>query len=177
MTDAAGSTIRRRDIAGFSLTEAVYAEGVSLPRHCHANSYLTLVLSGTYIETLRAIASFTGAKVRCIFCRPANATKIDFETATRLLRVKIEPSAIQQLGDEPRALPFGAAGNHRAVVGLARQSDDARVYVARRHRATGHGRRAARNAGRKRALVRRNAWIQRAGLAKTGARVAAGFLS
>ena len=30
MTDAAGSTIRRRDIAGFSLTEAVYAEGGEL---------------------------------------------------------------------------------------------------------------------------------------------------
>ena len=48
--DAAGSTLRRRDIAGFSLTEAVYAEGVSLGRHCHANAYLTLVLSGTYSE-------------------------------------------------------------------------------------------------------------------------------
>ncbi|MGD0134964.1 MAG: hypothetical protein ABSE57_23185 [Bryobacteraceae bacterium] len=50
MTDAAGSTIRRRDIAGFSLTEAVYAEGVNLARHCHANSYLNLVLAGTYLE-------------------------------------------------------------------------------------------------------------------------------
>jgi hypothetical protein len=78
VTDAAGSTIRRRDIAGFSLTEALYAEGVSLPRHCHANSYLTLVLSGTYSEK-HATANFVEAKARCIYCRRASATKILFE--------------------------------------------------------------------------------------------------
>jgi AraC family transcriptional regulator len=99
VTDAAGSTIRRRDIAGFSLTEAVYAEGVSLPRHCHANSYLTLVLSGTYTESYedREFRWCEGA----LHLLPAGERHENhFETAVRLLRVRIAPAAIQRLGEE-----------------------------------------------------------------------------
>jgi AraC family transcriptional regulator len=99
VTDAAGSTIRRRDIAGFSLTEALYAEGVSLPRHCHANCYLTLVLSGTYTEAYahRQVRWCEGA----LHLLPAGERHENrFETAARLLRVKIEPPAIQRLGEE-----------------------------------------------------------------------------
>ena len=98
--DAAGSTIRRRDIAGFSLTEALYAEGVSLPRHCHANTYLTLVLSGAYIETCAHRESrWSEGAVHLLPAGERHENR--FETATRLLRVKIEPAAIQRLGDEP----------------------------------------------------------------------------
>jgi AraC family transcriptional regulator len=99
VTDAAGSTIRRRDITGFSLTEALYAEGVSLPLHCHANSYLTLVLSGTYSERYvdREFHWGEGA----LHLLPAGERhENQFETAARLLRVKIEPVAVQRLGDE-----------------------------------------------------------------------------
>lgn len=99
VTDAAGSTIRRRDIAGFSLTEAVYAEGVLLPRHCHANSYLTLVLSGNYRETFadRECEWVEGA----MHLLPAGESHENrFLTAVRLLRVKIEPAVMQRLGQE-----------------------------------------------------------------------------
>ena len=97
--DAAGSTIRRRDIAGFSLTEALYAEGVSLPRHCHANTYLTLVLSGTYFENC-AHREFRWREGAVHLLPAGERHENRFETATRLLRVNIEPAAIQRLGDE-----------------------------------------------------------------------------
>jgi AraC family transcriptional regulator len=97
--DAAGSTIRRRDIAGFSLTEALYAEGVSLPRHCHANTYLTLVLSGTYTESY-AHREFRWSEGAVHLLPAGERHENRFETATRLLRVKIEPAAIQKLGEE-----------------------------------------------------------------------------
>jgi AraC family transcriptional regulator len=98
--DAAGSTIRRRDIVGFSLTEALYAEGVSLPEHCHANSYLTLVLSGSYIE------KYSDHEVQwnegALHLLPAGESHANrFLTAVRVLRVKIEQSALQRLGKEP----------------------------------------------------------------------------
>jgi AraC family transcriptional regulator len=99
VTDAAGSTIRRRDIAGFSLTEALYAEGVSLGRHCHANAYLTLVLSGTYTEKYmhREFVWGEGA----LHLLPAGERhENQFATAVRCLRVKIEPQAIERLGNE-----------------------------------------------------------------------------
>jgi AraC family transcriptional regulator len=97
--DAAGSTIRRRDIAGFSLTEALYGEGVSLPKHCHANSYLTLVLSGTYSEnsTGRELQWRQGA---LHFLPEGERHDNRFDTAVRMLRVKIEPAAIQRLREE-----------------------------------------------------------------------------
>ncbi len=99
VTDAAGSTIRRRDIAGFSLTEALYAEGVLLPRHCHANCYLTLVLSGTYTEAY-AHRQFRWCEGALHLLPAGERHENRFETAARLLRVKIEPAAIQRLGEE-----------------------------------------------------------------------------
>jgi AraC family transcriptional regulator len=101
VTDTAGSTIRRRDIAGFSLTEAVYAEGVSLGRHCHANAFLLLDLSGSYSEkhSHREFVWGEGA----LHLLPAGEThENEFATAVRCLRVEIEPQAIERLGDESR---------------------------------------------------------------------------
>jgi len=99
VTDAAGSTIRRRDIAGFSLTEALYAEGVSLARHCHANTYLTLVLSGTYTENC-ARREFRWREGALHLLPAGERHENRFETVTRLLHVKIEPAAIQKLGED-----------------------------------------------------------------------------
>jgi len=101
VTDVAGSTIRRRDIAGFSLTEAVYDEGVSLGRHCHENAYLTLVLSGKYSEknTHREFLWGEGA----LHLLPAGERhENEFAIAVRCLRVKIESQAIERLGDDSR---------------------------------------------------------------------------
>jgi len=101
VTDAAGSTIRRRDIAGFSITEALYSEGVSLGRHCHANAYLTLVLSGTYVEknSHREYVWGEGA----LHLLPAGERhENEFTTAVRCLRVRIEALAAERLGDESK---------------------------------------------------------------------------
>jgi AraC family transcriptional regulator len=99
VTEAAGSTIRRRDIAGFSLTEALYAEGVLLPRHCHANSYLTLVLSGAYTEKY-AHQEFQWGEGALHFLPAGQRHENQFETAVRLLRVRIEHDAVRRLGEE-----------------------------------------------------------------------------
>jgi AraC family transcriptional regulator len=99
VTDAAGRTLRRRDIAGFSLTEAAYEEAILLPRHCHANCYLTLVLSGTYSEkhTDKEFRWRQGA----LHLLPAGERHENyFDSATRLLRVRIEQAAIERLGEE-----------------------------------------------------------------------------
>jgi AraC family transcriptional regulator len=99
VTDAAGNTIRRRDIAGFSLTEAWYAEGVTLPRHCHANAFLTLVLSGAYSEKY-ADREFHWDEGALHLLPAGERHENQFDTAARLLRVQIEPAAIQRLGEE-----------------------------------------------------------------------------
>ena len=99
--DAAGSTLRRRDIAGFSLTEAVYAEGVSLGRHCHANAYLTLVLSGTYSEKY-ADREFVWGEGALHLLPAGERHENEFSSVVRCLRVKIEELAVERLGDDSR---------------------------------------------------------------------------
>jgi AraC family transcriptional regulator len=99
--DAAGSTIRRCDIAGFSLTEAVYAEGVSLDRHCHANAYLLLDLSGQYSEK-HSHRDFVWGEGALHLLPAGERHENEFATAVRCLRVKIEPQVIERLGDESR---------------------------------------------------------------------------
>jgi AraC family transcriptional regulator len=103
VTDAAGSTIRRRDIVGFSLTEAVYGAGVSLGRHCHANAYLTLVLSGSYSEKSEHHEFIWGEGA--LHLLPAGERhENEFPTAVRCLRVKIEAHAIDRMGDDSRRI-------------------------------------------------------------------------
>jgi AraC family transcriptional regulator len=103
VTDAAGSTIRRRDIAGFSLTEAVYTEGVSLSSHCHADSYLTLVLAGNYSEKY-AHREFHWGEGALHLLPAGERHENQFATDARLLRVKIEPAAVLRLGEEQARL-------------------------------------------------------------------------
>src|SRR5581483_4950750 len=99
VVEAAGNTVRRRDIAGFSVTEAVYAAGVSLPNHCHADSYLTLVLSGSYCEKFSR-REFTWKDGALNLLPAGERHENHFPIAARLLRVKIEPAAVKRLGDE-----------------------------------------------------------------------------
>ncbi len=99
MTEAAGSTLRRRDIAGFSLTEGLYEAGVALPRHCHADAYLTLVLSGSYSEKY-SHHEFQWSQGALHLLPAGERHENQFLTAVRMLRVKIEPSAVQRLGEE-----------------------------------------------------------------------------
>jgi AraC family transcriptional regulator len=99
VTDTAGSIVRRRDIAGFSITEALYPAGMSLARHCHAHCYLTLVLSGTYSEK-HSHQEFCWGEGALHLLPAGERHENHFETATRLLRVKIDPAAIHGWGAE-----------------------------------------------------------------------------
>ncbi|HEX5227490.1 MAG TPA: helix-turn-helix transcriptional regulator [Bryobacteraceae bacterium] len=99
VTDAAGSVVRRRDIAGFSLSEAVYAKGTTLPRHCHAHCYLTLVLAGNYSEK-HSRQEFSWSEGALHLLPAGERHENEFESAARLLRVKIEPAAIHGWGSE-----------------------------------------------------------------------------
>jgi AraC-like DNA-binding protein len=101
VTDAAGSTISRRDIAGFSITEAVYAAGVLLGRHCHTNAYLTLVLAGKYSEK-SAHREFIWDEGKLHLLPAGERHENEFVATVRCLRVKIEPQAIERLGDDSR---------------------------------------------------------------------------
>jgi AraC family transcriptional regulator len=46
-----GQVAKQREVAGLLLTETSYEPGARLPRHCHANAYLSLTRQGGYTET------------------------------------------------------------------------------------------------------------------------------
>lgn len=72
---------------------------MSLPQHCHADCYLTLVLSGTYRERF-AGREFEWQEGALHLLPAGELHENQFLTAVRLLRVKIEPLAVERLGEE-----------------------------------------------------------------------------
>jgi AraC family transcriptional regulator len=103
VTDAAGNVIRRRNITGFALSEALYPAGMSLDRHCHAHSYLTLVLEGSYTEK-HSFREFQWREGAVHLLPAGDRHENRFETAVRMLRVDIQPEAVRGWGTEQARL-------------------------------------------------------------------------
>lgn len=103
VTAAAGKTIRRRDVAGFSLSEALYPEGLTLARHCHAQCFLTLVLEGSYSEKHR-FREFQWSEGAIHLLPAGESHENRFHAPVRMLRVAIEPDAFR--GGAPERARF-----------------------------------------------------------------------
>jgi len=103
VTDTSGSILRRRDVSAFSLTESLYPKGLTLTKHCHSNAYLTFVLAGNFIEKYaeRECACEAGA---LRFLPPSELHENDYTAGARCLLVKIEPSALDRLGEHSPVL-------------------------------------------------------------------------
>jgi AraC family transcriptional regulator len=103
VTDTSGNVVRRRDIPSFLLTESVYAKGLSLPKHCHSNAYLSFVLSGSYVEKYLDHECVCGeGSLR--FLPPGQLHENEYSTGARCLLVRIEPAALDRLGDHSPVL-------------------------------------------------------------------------
>ncbi|HWY47533.1 MAG TPA: AraC family transcriptional regulator [Bryobacteraceae bacterium] len=103
VTDISGSIVRRRDLTAFSLSETVYRQGLTLSKHCHSHAYLSFVLTGRYMEKY--------AERECIcsegalrFLPPSELHENDYLDGARCLLVKIEPSALERLGEHSPVL-------------------------------------------------------------------------
>lgn len=91
-----GTTLKRREIAGFLLSESTYVPGTILPRHSHERAYFCLVLQGAYTQTY-------GNHTR--LCKPATVVFHPEEEAHadrfldrggRLFSFEIEPRCLQR---------------------------------------------------------------------------------
>ena len=103
VTGTSGTVMRRRDIAGFSITDTVYPQGLYLAKHCHKDAYLSLILSGQYDET------YQGAKSTCSqgslrFLPPGELHENYYASAVRCLLVKIESSILSRLCEHASVL-------------------------------------------------------------------------
>jgi AraC family transcriptional regulator len=107
-----GTIVRRREVAGFILTERVYRRGLEIAEHRHEHAYLSLVLSGSYTErhgettvdcfagALRFLPAFAPhsnlfpEETRCLLVRVESATLPRLEQYSPLLR---KPGAIHTM--------------------------------------------------------------------------------
>ena len=103
VTGTSGTTVRRRDIPGFSISDTVYAEGLCLAKHYHKDAYLISVLSGVYDET------YAGAKSNCAqgnlrFLPQGELHENSFRSTSRCLIVRIDPSVLSRLCEHASVL-------------------------------------------------------------------------
>jgi AraC family transcriptional regulator len=103
VTGTSGTVVKQREIPGFSLSETVYPEGLSLAPHRHSQAYLSFVLAGSYKEIYgdRECACSAGA---LRFLPPDELHGDEFESTVRCLLVRIDPVALQRLGDHAPVL-------------------------------------------------------------------------
>jgi AraC family transcriptional regulator len=108
-----GTVVRQREIPGFSLTESVYPQGLRLSQHRHLHAYLSFVLSGSYKERYadRECVCSAGA---LRFLPPQELHEDQYGTTVRCLLVRIDPLALDRLGDHAPVL-----SNPGEVSGLA----------------------------------------------------------
>lgn len=94
--DTSGEVLKRRSVGSYILTEHLYPDAVSLPKHAHRHAFLTFVIEGTFREHYGA---------RSIVCRPGalrflpagEVHENEFEARVRCLHVWIDPSVLDGL--------------------------------------------------------------------------------
>jgi AraC family transcriptional regulator len=103
VTGLSGTVLKQREIPGFFLTECVYPLGLSLSPHRHSHAYLSFVLSGSYRENY-AHRECTCSEGALRFLPPDQLHGNHFDSAARCLLVRIDPLAVDRLGDHATVL-------------------------------------------------------------------------
>jgi AraC family transcriptional regulator len=118
-----GELLRRRDFAGFTLTESAYPPGLRIPKHAHERAYCCLVLRGAYSETFGASSRGCGPST-LVFHPPGEVHADQFhEAGGRLFRVEVEPHWLERVRPYARVLETPADFRGGFLAGLA-----ARLY-------------------------------------------------
>src|SRR5215510_1151078 len=116
-----GQTVKRRQAAGFSLSETHYIQGLKLSRHTHESPYFGFILCGAYTESY-------GQRVRA--CQPSmliyhpagelHAQSFD-QTAVRLFRIEVNYQRLQDMGQADFCLESPADSRSGLVNSIARE--------------------------------------------------------
>jgi AraC family transcriptional regulator len=114
-----GQTVKRRQAAGFSLSETHYTPGLKLSRHSHESPYFGFILCGAYSESY-------GQRVRA--CQPSmliyhpagelHAQRFD-RTAVRLFRIEVNNERLQDMSQADFCLESPADSRSGLVNSIA----------------------------------------------------------
>lgn len=180
--------LRRREVGGITLTECAYPPGLRMPKHEHEPAYFSLVLRGSYTETIGG-KQLSATPSALVAHPPERAHAVAFDQSeVRIFRAEVKPRWLERLSEYSFTLESPACFDGGAAVGLAlrlyREFRAADEYsplavqglvmemvaeVSRRDRRVAAGRRAPRWLERAREILHEQAGVTPtlAGLAST----------
>ena len=113
--------IKKFELNGFSLTEAVYPPRLRQPRHTHEIAHISFILQGGYTE--RRLKRSWNCQTSGLVFHPFELThSLDFDDAeTRLFTINIKPRWLNYVGEKPEVLSRPAYFHRGLPVCLARR--------------------------------------------------------
>lgn len=89
--------LKRSEVGGFVLTECAYPPGLRMPKHEHEPAFFSLVLRGSYTETI-ADAELSGRPAALVSHPPGRAHSVAFhEREVRIFRAEVRPRWLERL--------------------------------------------------------------------------------
>lgn len=89
--------LSRSEVGGFDLSECAYPPGLRMPKHEHEPAYFSLVLTGSYTETI-ADEELAGRPSALVSHPPGRAHSVAFhEREVRIFRAEVKPRWLERL--------------------------------------------------------------------------------
>ena len=112
--------LKKREVAGFTLTEARYPPGLEQPRHTHELASFSLVLDGSYVEK-HGRQEQTRRSATVVFHPPRESHAVSFRSDVRILGVQIDSRRLTYLREHSAAVDSSASCRSAAVDCLGRR--------------------------------------------------------
>jgi AraC family transcriptional regulator len=111
--------IRRREVGDLTLSECTYPPGLRMPKHDHEPAYFSLVLRGSYTETIET-KELAAQPSSLVAHPPGRAHAVAFhEREVRIFRVDVKPRWLERLREYSVDLNVPACFRGGAPVALA----------------------------------------------------------
>jgi AraC family transcriptional regulator len=112
--------VKKREVAGFTVSEAIYPAGLTQPSHAHELASFSLVLAGSYLEQHgRREQARRAATV--VFHPPRESHAVAFHSEVRILGVRIDPRRLAYLRERSVAVDSSASCRSATVAQLGRR--------------------------------------------------------
>jgi AraC family transcriptional regulator len=114
-----GRILKRRKLAGLTLTETGYEPEARIPKHSHENGYLSLVRQGEYTEICDKRRRSCGP-MTLAFHPPGEIHSQEFHDSTRSFNLELEPTWLRRVQEHPGVLtgPWHCQGGPLAGIFL-----------------------------------------------------------
>ncbi len=113
--------VKSEELAGFTLTEAIYPAGLRQPRHTHGRASFSFVLTGSYVENYGRKSQVRQPST-VVFHPPQESHSVDFETeVVRILSVHIDFERLARIREHSIVLDSPVSRRTETIAWLGRR--------------------------------------------------------